>query len=135
MTEQNNGRPFAKGDMVVCKIDGVTQIGRIKRYDNYFAVSPLFVIFDGFELWVKRHEVKTIRKPRKGGKEGRDIVAMLGREYHKDMRWLLFNIKLRDNNKDDLIDYWDNRKNKDMSYISGNLYLKAKSMLGGDYDN
>jgi len=82
------------------------------------------------------NNVKTIRKPRKGGKEARDVVAMIGREHHKYLLSMLkIWIKLDDEIEtidDRRADYWRARKMGKFSLQSLSLMLfkNAKSMLG-----
>lgn len=70
---------FKVGNMVVHS-EG---IGIIKRYEPSLVLSPLFVKFEHCSLWIKTSEIKCVRSPRKGGKEARDIVAMLKADYRK----------------------------------------------------
>jgi len=80
--------------------------------------------------------VITIRKPRKGSKEARDIVAMIGREHHK---YLLSMLKIWVTLDDEIeavsnrkADYWRTRKAGKFSLqsLSFILFQNAKSMLG-----
>jgi len=81
------------------------------------------------------NNVKTIRKPRKGGKEARDIVAMVGREHHRYLlNMLKIWIKLDDEIEtidDREADYWRARKLGKLSLqsLSFMLFQNAKSML------
>lgn len=77
-------RPFEVGDLVVSEEYGLGTING-KTSDN-FAIRVVFenyewgyLFFHGDDL----EKIKTIRRPRKGSKEARDIVAMLAREWHK----------------------------------------------------
>src|SRR5574343_1240455 len=82
-------RPFEFGDLIVTA-HGVKTVISI---DNS---KPVFI--GGIEktVWRIRTEtgfyrecdVKTIRKPRKGSKEARDIVAMLAHSYWKSLKAL-----------------------------------------------
>jgi len=132
MSEQAKDRPFAIGDFVIIKI------GDHKSFTKTICDVDLPIVYcelNGSRQGYHEDYIKHIRKPRKGGKEARRIVHMLCKEYCADMRWLLFCIKRRYDNQEDLNEYWVNRKNKDTSYISERLYLKAKRMLGGSDDN
>jgi len=127
MTEQNKGRPFAVGDMVVCHLKDGSRVGVIKTINPYFVKSPCFIDFGIFSLWIPNDHIITIRKPRKGGKEARDIVAMVGTELHKK---LLEECKDYYQFHDLKKSYWANRKARLLCKTERRLFLKAKSMLG-----
>ena len=76
-------RPFAVGDMVVCHLKEGSRVGVIKTINPYFSTSPCFINFGSLSLWIPSDHIITIRSPRKGGKEARDIVAKLGRFYRE----------------------------------------------------
>jgi len=114
-------RPFAVGDMVISKRYGK---GVIKTYiPETFSISPLFVHFESIErFWCYEKDIKTIRTPRKGSKEARDIVAMLANRYHKNIikDWKKSNLKKKLPLKS-VYKSWT---------VSGqDAYKKAKSML------
>lgn len=100
----NETRPFEVGDLVVLK-NGKTSIV-IKEFPDGFWIEPVEMTGN---IWIDKHnefaKIKTIRKPRKGSKEARDIVAMLKWEY-KNARYVTGDTD-----------------------ISGVLAEKAKSML------
>lgn len=77
-------RPFEKSYLVVSKEFGVGKVSYVDCPSSCFQfkfesrVSPL-TYYDDLD------DILTIRTPRKGSKEARDIVAMLARELH-DLR-------------------------------------------------
>lgn len=63
-------RPFAVGDLVVLGCNGVTKTIVAIR-------GTLIELSDGWSRDIDSLDIVTIRTPRKGGKEARDIVAKL----------------------------------------------------------
>jgi len=124
-------RPFSEKDMVVSKLYGVGIITFMNAKNGNFVadfkLAKNVYIPSGevshpitFE-WVL--DIITIRKPRKGAKEARDIVAMLANARRHGLNDLLIicgkDKKLRCKFKRIF--------EMGMSHI---LYVKAKSMLG-----
>jgi len=76
-----------------------------------------------------------ILPPRKGGKEARDIVAMLASLHRKTLKgmmkcWIIG--VLEQYHKDAIKDFWARRKRKDEFILRSSGYIeykKAKSML------
>jgi len=83
---------------------------------------------NGNKIWIDKYneleKVKTIRKPRKGGKEARDIVAMLGRIAHRDLL-VWYRIAKAGGQ---LAIYWGKRKSEKVDSFL--VFDAAKSMLG-----
>lgn len=123
---------FKVGNMVVHK----KGIGIIKRYDPSLAVSPIFVEFTHCSSWVKPSELKCVRKPRKGSKEARDIVAKLTWLYLAQLE------KCKKNNKR-VYELWKGRDSRTLPYAEWAVDYEnlrtlhtarevAKSMLNED---
>jgi len=124
-------RPFEIGDMVCVRIgDHKPFIEEVKSCSHEFLITTT-------SGGIIHHDyVKHIRKPRKGGKESRDIVAMIGREHHK---YLLSMLKIWVTLDDEIeavsnrkADYWRIRKRggfnrQSMSFM---LFQKTKEKLG-----
>jgi len=118
-------RPFEVGDMVISKRFGICYVSRIttnvvkvksKDDDLFFGTDGRFLEYE------IEPDIVTIRTPRKGSKEARDIVAMLARSYHKNIikDWKKGNLKKKLPLKS-VYKSWT---------VSGrNTYEKAKSML------
>lgn len=118
MTEQNTARPFAVGDLMVIKIGNHETFAQTVSEINY---PIIFTTKDGFSSRCYHEEyITAIRKPRKGGKEARDIVAMLAKEY---LRWTRLRKKVeRDGNE-------ESEYKRGARIRSMRAYQKAKSML------
>ena len=141
-------RPFDEGDMVISENEGVGVVISLRSMTRvaeceFFENISFFSLRTGKECgyssavdWSAGDRIKIIRTPRKGGKEARDIVAMLGREHHK---YLLSMLKIWVTLDDEIEaisdrndDYWKLRKRggfneQSMSFM---LFQKAKSKLG-----
>jgi len=68
-------RPFENGDRAILTGD--------KRYYTIDYCNHLGVVYLHQRMYVHESSIITIRTPRKGCKEARDIVAMLGRDVIK----------------------------------------------------
>ena len=108
---------------------------------TYLSESHVQVMFKGYDFPVTylqgspNNDILHIRPPRKGSKDAREIVWMLARAYHDDIRGLLKLWKSTGETEDDvkyrITDYWRVRKRggfneQNIIYL---LYLKAKSKL------
>jgi hypothetical protein len=159
-------RPFEVGDMVIMitnekgLVTSTTDFGhfpiKIKLRNGFVKITTN----GSTGSLVGKDVVKTIRKPHKGGKEARDIVAMLGRDGNKDANRYIGQIKktlesyIYDyENYDDCCDIIEEKKEqllflieRQKKYISNayenkrdsqNLrhFRKAKSMLVSSDDN
>jgi len=129
-------RPFEKGNMVILTNGKISKV--VQQFGDGFWIEPIEQ-FRG-NIWIDKYnefeKVKTVREPRKGGKEARDIVAMIGREHHKYLLsmlkiWVTLDdeIEAVSNRKDD---YWRTRKRgvfnrQSMSFM---LFQKTKTKLG-----
>ena len=79
-------RPFEIGDMGITKSFGAGTVLKKRIDEVVIRTSDDEIIFDldgYFLVNEKEPNIKTIRKPRAGSKEARDIVAMLAKEYRK----------------------------------------------------
>jgi len=126
MSEQAKDRPFAIGDFVIIKI------GDHKSFTKTICDVDLPIVYcelNGSRQGYHEDYIKHIRKPRKGGKEARDIVAMFAKLYRQKLNDILDTYKYLDMNTDD---YWETRKAK--GYYPFALE-KAKTMLGASDDN
>jgi hypothetical protein len=135
-TEQNKGRPFAVGDMVI-STNGEVGILRSIKYqwimgdgETNFA-NPLLVTFGCSTRHYPVSHIKHIRKPRKGGKEARDIVAIVAR-YFKEIRVKRF--------RDCIIAGKSKKQALDdaCAYATASavydIYMEQKKRLGGSND-
>lgn len=153
MTEQNKARPFVAGDIVISPELSVGYIfemdrklyahfpklkkmqlesglcadmsdGDVELFDNEY-----ILLDDNNDLIYLNYTIKTIRTPRKGGKEARDIVAMFAKLYRQKLTDILDTYKYLEM---PINEYWKTRKAK--GYYPFALE-KAKRMLGGSDDN
>lgn len=88
MTEQNKDRQFAVGDIVISKEFGIGHVLNVTKHgyvDALFGSTRLTFDMQGKYEKDKPPDIKTIRNPRKGGKEARDIVARLARDYRNEV--------------------------------------------------
>jgi len=129
-------RPFEKGDMVVSENKGIGIVISVRAMDRVAECefgdgnTSFFSFKTGKECgfssavdWEDGDKIKYIRKPRKGGKEARDIVAMLANARRYGLNDLLITC-----GKDKKLRYKFKRIfEMGMSHI---LYVKAKSILG-----
>ena len=135
MTEQNKGRPFAEGDLVIVPKFGARTlkiIDRIKFNPNMAGLTDkdTTICLKPYGQ-CKPSDIKTIRKPRKGGKEARDIVAMLLRETLNVRRLIHLTHKL----KSEKATYEDILCAYDDVYYGLKTAEKAKTMLGASDDS
>lgn len=122
-------RPIAIGDMIVLNNKSQCNIGSIVLIKSEWHKStgwrnfetPIMIMTKQGTRHLSLDDIKTIRKPRKGGAEARAIVAMLARNVHKKA------IHLHRALKPDATyrEIYMMLRNTDAS-----RYLKAKSMLG-----
>jgi len=142
-------RPFAVGDLVVTLNNGVGAIIEFDEYNKYIIVALASLTKWGSNergyydtnygnnyskdsqtdiVYFTRCKIKTIRTPRKGSKEARDICAMLLRQYIKFVKFYIFEgcgFERPYHNKE-IKHYYDDWKSKHSIYL---CYQKAKSML------
>jgi hypothetical protein len=125
-------RPFEIGGLVQFNHDcGMTWL-KIKFVSTYcieamtidlsFSNPPTLIKFD-----VDDERALTIRKPRKGGKEARDICAMLGRELHRELRCEYAEFKQFGDSM--IKEYWIIRKQGKLCKAYRRRLKSAKSML------
>ena len=137
-----SNRPFETGDMVVSELFGICTVIKVRIDDVKVKTTDddeiCFSLNGNFLVNEEYPDIKTIRKPRKGGKEARDIVAMLARSYKHELSkilrlWGIYSDSQEEANKD----YW--KKRKSGGFIEKNkVYLnfqKAKLMLGDHNEN
>ena len=74
-------RPFEIGDLVVTKTGEIGTVLVVRFHKNIHTEYDLIISTDDCTRWCRRDDIKTHRKPRKGGKEARDIVAAILRRY------------------------------------------------------
>jgi len=125
-------RPFEVGDMVVLTTKEKGIVFSINNW-GHFPVKirlndrVLSVMTDGTTGTLGRQFIKTIRTPRKGSKEARDICAMLSH----DRKLYLSEIRKHWNNENVFgVLYWEKRKAGMFNSHGSFLRLeKAKSML------
>jgi len=135
-------RPFEVGCMVVCNKYGIGVVTELnatfyKYVECKFESKRIDFSLRGYETFederctVEEHKtemlnsvITAIRKPRKGGKEARDIVAMLGRIAHRDLL-VWYRIAKAGGQ---LAIYWGKRKSEKVNSFL--VFDAAKSMLG-----
>ena len=112
-------RPFEIGDLVILN-NGETGI-------IFSLATPgiPFIIFNDDLYHFNEDNIKTIRKPRSGGKEARDIVAMLCRKLKHEYTYDYIDAKDFNLTKE----YWIDRKKGMLCVKELNTFNKAKQML------
>jgi hypothetical protein len=114
-------RPFDKDDLIIGET--ICRPGIYREFTVTKGKSGFAFYEDGFYFQYNEVIIKTIRKPRTGSKEARDIVAMIARQYHRsrltewkvDKRGCGYNYRLR---------HWSEN-----TITCLDLYQEAKSML------
>jgi len=147
-----SNRPFAVGDMVVCNKHGVGTVTDLnatyyKFVECKFGRKKIDFSLRGYETFyderstIDEHktefllsEIITIRTPRKGGKEARDIVAMLAQRlqsHYYDVYDYWMDNAIDGDKKRAEKEYWSERKSGCFDAHDSFVCLqKAKSMLG-----
>jgi hypothetical protein len=119
-------RPFEKGDLVITTD---SKIGKVMLVKTEWAKDkgwrefekPLIVMFEHGTQHCTIEYIKHIRKPRPGGKEARDIVAMLGSQAR-----IAKNLQARELGWSFLKNFTANGGIKNYGVV---IFQKAKSML------
>ena len=135
-------RPFEIGDLVVTKTGEIGTVLVVRFHKNIHTEYDLIISTDDCTRWCRRDDIKTHRKPRKGGKEARDIVAMLAIKYRQckkanKLQTLALDkarkeLKLRpyaDNYEEHQINLLWSHGREVEELLAKQLYLQAKEML------
>lgn len=125
------------GDLVIGATIYTPDITRHFVVDDSFGSKMLYDENGGFYIQNDQVIIKTIRKPRKGGQEARDIVAMLAKKHLAESRALTRQLKrAHDSYMADYLSYDDVRdeieESKDELFL---MIKKQKEYIKNSYKN